>query len=310
MRSVERASPIEARPRPADADNPLAMQCPRCPFEQAEPFEECPRCGVVVARVHAAPSPALQADIARAAEADRAERAELTARMVAVPAALAAAWLLVRAMPGAVRMLAMWVHESGHAVAAWLCGYLAWPGPWFTPVGTERSLLLTVTLVALLGYGGWRAWEAQRRAWLGASAAVVLLVLGGTFGLHEGRAQQVIIFSGDGGSFVLGTLLMLTVFSREESAVRREHLRWALLAIGALAFMDAYATWSGGIEAVPFGANEHGLSDPSVLAEEFGWSVLTLMRRYLALAHACLGVLAIAVVLGGVVPLLSRRRSL
>ena len=36
----------------------------------------------------------------------------------------------------------------------------------------------------------------------------------------------------------------------EEHPIRREHLRWAFLAIGALAFMDAYATWSGGIAAV------------------------------------------------------------
>lgn len=286
------------------------MQCPRCPFEQAEPFAECPRCGVVVAKAHAVPSKALQEDLARSVSAARAERTELLARTFAIPAALLLAWFAVHASPGAVRMLAMWVHESGHAVAAWLCGYLAWPGPWFTPVGTERSRLLTLTLAGLLGYGGWQAWQAHRRSWVAASALALLVMLGCTFGLHAGRAQQLIIFGGDGGSFVLGTLLMLAVYSREDSAVRRDRLRWGLLAIGALAFMDAYATWSGGIEAVPFGANDHGLSDPSVLAEEFGWSVLTLMRRYLALAHACLALLALAVMLGGALPLLSKRHSL
>lgn len=285
------------------------MLCPRCAFDQEEAFAECPRCGIVIARVHAAPSPELQADLARAAAADREARRELLLRSVAVPSALLLAWLAVQAAPGAVRMLAMWVHESGHATAAWLCGYLAWPGPWFTPVGTERSRLLTVTLLALLGWGAWRAYTDGRRFWMGASFVTGLAVLTGTFALHAGRAQQVIIFSGDGGSFVLGTLLMLTVFSREDSPVRRDHLRWGFLVIGALAFMDAYATWSGGIAAVPFGANEHGLSDPSVLAEEFGWSVLTLMRRYRALAHACLAVLAGATLAGGVVPLVTRRSS-
>lgn len=285
------------------------MQCPRCPFEQADPFAECPRCGVIVARAHAAPSRELQEDVARAAAAQREARAEAVIRATAVPGALAAAWLLVKVAPAPVRLLAMWVHESGHAVAAWLCGYLAWPGPWFTPVGTERSRLLTVTLIALIGYGGWQAREARRPAWLGAAGVALVLVLVCTFGLHEGRAQQLIIFGGDGGSFVLGTGLMLTIFSRADSHVRREHLRWALLAIGALALMDAYATWSGGIAAVPFGANEHGLSDPSVLAEEFGWSVLTLMRRYLLLAHACLLALGCAVLAGGVLPLVSNRPS-
>ena len=285
------------------------MLCPRCAFDQEEPFAECPRCGVVVARVHAAPSPELLADLARTAASDREARRELMLRSVAVPSALVLAWLLVQAAPGAVRMLAMWVHESGHATAAWLCGYLAWPGPWFTPVGTERSRLLTVTLLALLGWGGRRAYAEERRFWVGASIVTSLTTLTCTFGLHAGRAQQMIIFSGDGGSFVLGTLLMLTVFSHEESPVRRDHLRWGFLVIGALAFMDAYATWSGSIAAVPFGANEHGLSDPSVLAEEFGWSVLTLMRRYRELAYACLAVLTGATLAGGVLPLALGRSS-
>lgn len=292
------------------------MHCPKCGFDQPADFSECPRCGVVLARFRpeaaggpggagSQPSPELLADLARTTAALVALRTELMARAVALPAALLLAWLSVRVAPGAVRMLAMWVHESGHAAAAWLCGYLAWPGPWFTPVGTEPSRLLTLTLVGLLGYGAWQARERQRPFWLVAASTTLLLVLACTFGLHPGQAQQFIVFSGDGGCFVLGTCLMLTVFAREEHPIRREHLRWAFLAIGALAFMDAYTTWSGGIEAVPFGANDHGLSDPSVLAEEFGWSVLTLMRRYLQLAHASLAVLAVVAVFQILLPALA-----
>lgn len=296
------------------------MHCPKCGFDQPADFSECPRCGVVLARFRpvtaggpgvegSQPSPELLADLARITAARAALRRELTARAVALPSALVLAWLSVRGAPGAVRMLAMWVHESGHAAAAWLCGYLAWPGPWFTPVGTEPSRLLTLTLVGLLGYGAWQARERQRPFWLVAASTTLLLVLACTFGLHPGQAQQFIVFAGDGGCFVLGTCLMLTVFAREEHPIRREHLRWAFLAIGALAFMDAYATWSGGIAAVPFGANDHGLSDPSVLAEEFGWSVLTLMRRYLQLAHACLAVLAAVAVVQILLPALALRSS-
>ena len=60
--------------------------------------------------------------------------------------------------------------------------------------------------------------------------------------------------------------------------------------------MDAYTVWSGPIDRLPFGENENGLSDPSVLTEMYGWSVLTLINRYGQLAHACLALLAVVYV--------------
>jgi hypothetical protein len=86
---------------------------------------------------------------------------------------------------------------------------------------------------------------------------------------------------------------MLTVYAREEHPIRRDHLRWGLLVIGALAFMDVYTVWSGPITRLPFGENEHGLSDPSVLTETYGWSLISLVNRYRQLAHACLTLLVV-----------------
>ena len=180
------------------------MDCPKCGFTllDADPVQ-CTRCGVVIAKFMRAHQesrasavelpPLLKATHAAVApENESATRSERMARAVALPLALLFAWLAVRESPGAVRMLAMWVHESGHAVAAWLCGYVAWPGPWFTPVGTERSPSFTVLLVGL--------------------------------------------------------------------------------------------------------ENENGLSDPSVLTEIYGWSLLTLISRYGQLAHACLALLVVVYV--------------
>jgi hypothetical protein len=217
---------------------------------------------------------------------------ESLARAAALPVALLFGWLAVQASPGAVRLIGMWVHESGHAVTAWVCGYVAWPGPWFTPVGMERSPSFTLGLVGLLLYGGYRAWQLERGFWIAASAAAILVVLGCTMLLRPAAAQQLIVFGGDAGSFVLGTMLMLTVYAREAHPIRRDHLRWGLLVIGALAFMDVRAVWSGSIDRLPFGENENGLSDPSVLTEIYGWNALTLVTRYRQLEHACLAVLA------------------
>ena len=231
------------------------------------------------------------AAMAVSADAHDSAISERRARALAIPVALLMAWLAVRSAPGAVRLLAMWVHETGHAASAWLCGYMAWPGPWFTPVGSERSLPLTLLLLGGLGYGAYAAWRAERMFWVVASTVGLVVTAFCTFVLGPGRAEQMIVFGGDGGCLVIGTVMMLTVYARDDSPVRRDHLRWALVFFGALAFMDAFHVWSGPIERIPFGANENGLSDPSVLSEMYGWSVLALQRRYLQVAWGCLAVL-------------------
>lgn len=283
------------------------MNCPRCGFSNSATHAECARCGVVFAKVQWAPFDAAAAHGAgvehpsddRAHDPESAEwPRERWVRLCAVPCALLFAWAAVRGVPGPVRLLTMWVHETGHAVAAWFCGYAAFPGPWFTPVGSERSFFVTVLLLALIGGVAARAWREGRVAAAAAGAVALVAALVGTFGLHPGQAEQVIVFSGDAGSFVLGAALMLTVYASADSPLRADGLRWGLLPLGALALMDVLLVWTGPFDALPFGATDHGLSDPSVLAEMFGWSALTLTRRYRMLAGTCLACLGGAYLLG------------
>lgn len=282
------------------------MDCPKCGFTNGADIPECLRCGVVFAKVHWVPAdqadqmtpPADDAPAVASRRAAEADSHEHLVRIVALPLALALAWMLVRVAPAPVRFLTMWVHEAGHAVAAWLCGYMAFPGPWFTPVGSERSLSLTVVLVGVLAYGAVRAWQAARYGAVAASVVVIAVALVGTFGLHPGQAEQVIVFGGDAGCLVLGSALMLCMYATPDSPLRRDGLRWGLLPIGALAFMDVLLVWTGPIDGLPFGATDHGLSDPSVLSEMFGWSVITLTRRYQTLAGACFAGIAAVYALG------------
>ena len=44
----------------------------------------------------------------------------------------------------------MFVHETGHAVSAWLCGYWSTPGLWFTPVADEREFSVTLFFILAL----------------------------------------------------------------------------------------------------------------------------------------------------------------
>ena len=99
---------------------------------------------------------------------------------------------------------------------------------------------------------------------------------------------------------VLASILMATFYASHESKLYKSWgLRWGLLVIGALAFMHVYRVWSGPFEDIPFGEIEGvNLSDPSLLTEEYGWTVIQLVDRYLRLARFCLVALLVLYVWG------------
>ena len=158
--------------------------------------------------------------------------------------------------------------------------------------------MVTLAVAGALAAGAYHAWQRERWFWVAAAGGVLATTLAGTFALHPLRAQQLIVFGGDGGCFVLGSLLMLAMYARAGHPVREERLRWVFLAFGALAFMDARATWFNGPGAVPFGEDDRGLSDPSVLTESYGWSATLLIDRYTQLAIGCFVVLAVVYAAG------------
>ena len=67
--------------------------------------------------------------------------------------------------------LSMMVHELGHAVTAWVCGFASIPTLWRTTLPEARTVIITLVLVAGLGYLGWRTWVTQRMLWFGAVVA-------------------------------------------------------------------------------------------------------------------------------------------
>lgn len=227
-------------------------------------------------------------------------------RLLAIPLALLGA--VVLRMSGAGRfittaMAAMPVHELGHAVSAWLCGFMAIPTPlWRTAVWDTRSVLVSLVLLAALAWGARQAWRHGRH-WLAAVCMLfIVLQAWGTLGLDEDRGQAMITFGGDGMGMVIGTLLMTGFACERESALRGSQLRWGLLVIGAIAFVAPFSTWwqaRTDVGAIPYGEMEGvALSDPTRLVEEFGWTQQAMVRRYVNLGLACLFVLALAWVAG------------
>ena len=311
------------------------MRCPKCQFDHPLQTTDCLKCGIVfsrykpalesaanqanpdVARAVSAP-PALAEPAAAANDAHRGSdnrsdvradaRTELQYRILALPAAL----LLARLVAGtglrvAAAMLAMVLHESGHAITAWLTGRWAVPLLWVTPHGQERSWLFVMLVTAAILFAGFLAWKMERPGWLLVAAALLLLQLV-ALSLPAGA---LIVFFGDGGALVLATILMATFYAPRESWLYKSWgLRWGLLAIGALSFMHVFLMWRGPIEDLPFGEIEGvNLSDPSLLTEMYGWTALQMVDRYVRLGMFCLLALLALYIWGLVSAYLELRRS-
>jgi hypothetical protein len=296
------------------------MRCPKCQFDHPLQTTECLKCGIVFSRYHAAVESAaklastdgasatpvaiaastpLAIDAPSAVPSRSDAVSELKYRILALPLAL----LLARLVTGtglrmASAMLAMVLHESGHAITAWLTGRWAVPLLWVTPHGEQRSWAIVLFVTSLILFGGFLAWKAERPRWLLVAAALLVLQLV----VLSLPAGQLIVFFGDGGALVLATILMATFYAPRETRIYKSWgLRWGLLAIGALSFMHIFLMWKGPLEDLPFGEIEGvNMSDPSLLTEMYGWPVLQMVDRYVRLGEFCLLVL-LALYVGGLV---------
>lgn len=284
--------------------------CPQCGAPRAASLD-CPKCGVIYAKAHpprmhhAVPEvPDAQASGTWKGDLEDA-RLEYRLRLFALPLALIFAHFVVATRLGhalARIFLSMFVHELGHALAAWLCGYTAFPALWVTPMSSGRVASFAVVLSVALALGAYMLWRTGRH-WGAAAVGTVLMVqLALTLVLPARSAQALIAFAGDGGCFVLGVGLMCTFYANSESSLVRGWLRWGFLVIGAFAFSDALATWwaaRSDSDAIPFGEIEGvGLSDPSKLTETYGWTIRQLIQRYLTVAGVSFAALTVAYAVG------------
>lgn len=224
---------------------------------------------------------------------------ELRLRVAALPAALLIAFLC-QASPGLHRLqrvfLSMMIHELGHAVTAWLCGFAALPSLWFTRVAEQRGLVTPILVAAGLAAICYHGCRARQPGLVVLGAALFLAQAVGTVVLSPRTARSLITFGGDGGGMVLGAALMATFFFGRDTQIYKGWLRWGFLVIGSAAFADCFTTWwiaRRRPDVIPFGENEGvGPSDPSVLVDVYGWTEKALVYRYVNLGLLCLLVLA------------------
>ncbi len=216
-------------------------------------------------------------------------RSEWWTQLTSTPLALTIAWTLSYFSIGAMlerTFSGMWLHELGHAIASWVCGYAAFPAPWFTYTSHSRSWLVTALVVAS-GLALVISARLNRKTSVMALGAAVVAM--GLFGrsVAPSLAQQFFLFSGDAGAMVLGALLMGLFGASPQSAVVSRGLRWGFLPLGAAAWADATRTWwesKRDFAAMPFGIEDGTLSDPLRLVETYHWDEKVIISRYLTVA--------------------------
>jgi len=275
--------------------------CPWCSAPRAA-GATCPRCGANYAKaelIKAQGRAAIMEKPVAAVIAGPDDQAvddpllEWKLCVAAIPAALGLGVVFHLLTPGLQRIFfGMPVHELGHAVTAWLCGYFAIPTLWKTLIPESRGFVAPALLAGALVYLMVRAWRAEKPGYVALLGVVLLVQAIGTLYISESTAEMLFTFGGDGMGMVLAAALMASFFFGKRTQLYKGWLRWGFLVIGAAAFVDMFGTWwvaQYNVDVIPFGENEgSGLSDPMKLLEDYGWPTKTMVRRYVLVGVASL----------------------
>ncbi len=187
--------------------------------------------------------------------------------------------------------LTMPVHELGHAISGWLCGYAAIPSLWKTIIPDSRGFVAPLMLLISILYMMRYAMREHSNSLFFLGLLLLILQTIGTLALSEGTADWVVTFGGDGMGMILATVLMCTFFFGKGSQLYRGWLRWGFLMIGAAAFIDIYGTWwiaRDDVYNIPYGETGGIKTDAWKLINFHFWSREQLVGNYLSVGLACL----------------------
>jgi len=190
----------------------------------------------------------------------------------------------------------VWMHEFGHATAAWLCGFRATPLPFgWTPVEPVYSHFVYFGLLLMFGIlfaAGW----IERKVWpMVAAVALAGLQFYMTWRMPEHRQEfWWSAFGGVGGEFYLSTLFMMFFWVQLPEKFKWGACRYVFFCIGATAFLNIWLRWGDiyrGLEEIPFGSLINGEDDQggdmNKLMDGYGWKKFTIRRNYWLLGWGC-----------------------
>jgi len=135
------------------------------------------------------------------------------------------------------------IHELGHAITGWLCGFNSIPTLWKTLIPENRGYLSSVALLVGLFVLTRYALKNKRSGWLVAVVLVLLVQFYGTFVITLSKADMLITMGGDAMGLILATVLIGIFYAGKETQLYKGSLRWGFLGVGSAAFMNMYLPW-------------------------------------------------------------------
>lgn len=218
-------------------------------------------------------------------------------RLLALPAMYAGMWWFSSTTIGPFFLrtfFGMWLHEMGHAAAAWVTGRWALPLPWVT-FSFDRNIV-----VSLLVFGGAGSLihfgRRGSRVLLGLGVTLLAVAVAGHLA-PESVQEPFFTFGGEAGAMIFGALLSCAFLVDSPLRPFRGGLRWGWLVIGAASWADAMRVWWAcrqDFANVPFGLEDGMPSDASRLVDEFGWDTRTMVNRFVLVGCVSLTGVAVA----------------
>ena len=207
------------------------------------------------------------------------------------------AWLAVLSPLGFfLKGFQVWMHEFGHATAAWLTGRKALPLPFgWTPVEDEYSHFVYFGLLLLFGIHFVAGWK-ERKVW--AMILAVAFAAAQYYQTWQLSAYRQEFwwggFGGVGGEFYLSTLLMLVFYFQLPEKFKWGACRHVVFFLAAAVFIQTYRLWGDvyhGLEDIPYGSMINGEDDPggdmNRLVDDYGWTQSMIRRNFRALGNGC-----------------------
>lgn len=184
---------------------------------------------------------------------------------------------------------AMPIHELGHAVSGWLCGFNSIPTLWKTLTPENRgyfsSVLLIIGLFMLARYG----LRNKKPAWLAAVLSILLVQAYGTLVMSPSKADMYIVMGGDAMGLILATILMSLFYVGKQTQLYKGALRWGFLGIGAAAFMNMYIPWwKKDMSAIGYGLTGGIPTDSWKMINIHLWQWNDLFNLHITLGMICL----------------------
>jgi hypothetical protein len=190
----------------------------------------------------------------------------------------------------------VWIHEFGHATAAWMTGRRALPLPiGWTPIGPERSTFVYFGVLFLLAVFFVAGAKEKKIVPMLLAVGLALAQYVMTWRWPEQIGYKWSIFAGVGGEFYLSALMMGLFYFRLPQKFRWGGCRYFFLFIGGAGFYRIWTFWQQvkhGTEGIPYGSMVGGEEDEggdmNILHGDFDWSQHDIVRTYDRLGTACL----------------------